>query len=826
MASVKAVQHGAPRVSWRQTVLAATVPQLSVYALGQVIYGINVAPIALGINMAIAFALLAWMRMSVRGSVALWVMGIMAALAFHFLHVIKIAFFGEPITAADISAGLALLDILKGWRKVVALACIAAVVAMFCWSVWPRKGGVRYLVGAAITSLLLVSMIVWAAGWGLFPAGNKLSLFYKAGGVFFMVADAQHYRRENLDLPSYKQIAQMTSNIGQTSAMASSDFKRRNVHIFLLEAGWDVLQLDGYRFSEDPWDSRFRAMWLQGGRTHALSPVFGGATANAEFELLCGMPAGNNAIIFQERLRNDVPCIPRVLRASGYRTAAFHPYKQQFWSRDGAYRLIGFETFYAEQAFERDDLDGGFLSDSSLVRQVKRLEDENNDSRPLFSYVVTLSSHYPYERNISSRPDTVRVQPYLMLVQNYANGIRYSTAAIMDAVDAIRASDPDAVIAIIGDHAPVLGSSPNPYQESGLSLPGLLSGKTGDQKHLSLLKTPLILVDGIRGPVKIGDVPMRQVPTLILGLLGEEGPRLPIANWEVRQKEPWSSHVFLGRLFIRGQDGSWRACDPGEQECSVALEQQKELEILRRDLVRGYRYSARTLGANNLMAPSKMSIPVGSCKFPVEDWGPKEIIEGQSFFVQPDGSSAFWIKLAGGVQGEPALSVADSRADLLFAANMASASFQNPPFVAKPGHYPVTWGCGNKTEGRIGTLAVMPRLKTEPVATLKYSIESESSNTCRAKVLDWGPRAFVVGRPFYQQADGSSTYWVKVSSDSQDFSLSLQGVPIQTVRSNDTLSFTHSPVIEKEGSRLGVLNFQLSCGKRTEAAFQIRVTRP
>lgn len=826
MASVKAIQHSAPRVSWRQTVMAATVPQLLAHVLGQVIYGISVAPIALAINLATAFALLAWMRMSARGRIALWLMGIIAALAFHFLHVIKIAFFGEPIVAADISAGLALLDILKGWRKMLTLAGIAAVVAMFCWSLWPRKGGVRYLAGAAITFLLFIGMVIWICERGSFPVGNKLSLFYKTGGAFFMVADTQRYRRENVDLPSYKQIAQVTSNVVQAPLVVSSNFKRRNVHIFLLEAGWDVLQLDSYRFSEDPWDPRFRTIWLQGGGSHALSPVFGGATANAEFELLCGMPAGDNAVVFQDRLRNDVPCVPRVLRASGYRTAAYHPYKQHFWSRDGAYRLIGFETYYAEQTFERDDLDGSFLSDSSLVRQVSRLEKEGNDSRPLFSYVVTLSSHYPYERNISIRPDAVRVQPYLKLVQDYANGIRYSTAAVMDAVDAIRASDPNAVIAIMGDHAPVLGSSPNPYQESGLSLTGLLSGKTSDQKQLGLLKTPLVLVDGIRGPVQIGDVPMRKVPTLILGLLGENGPRLPITNWEARQKEPWSSHVFLGKLFVRGQDGSWRVCDPSEKKCSVGLQQQEELGILRRDLARGYRYSARALGASDLMAPSKMIIPAGSCKFPVEDWGPKEIIEGQSFFVQPDGSSAFWIKLAGGVQGKPALSIADSRADLLFAASMASASFKEPSFLARPGHYAVNWGCGNKTEGKIGTLTVIPRVKAESEAVRTSSMNSEFANACRVKVLDWGPREFVAGSPFYRQADGSSTYWVKVSRESQNFSLSLQGSVIQTVRSDDTLSFTHNSMIEKEGNRAGVLNFQLNCGKHTEASFQIRVNRP
>lgn len=67
--------------------------------------------------------------------------------------------------------------------------------------------------------------------------------------------------------------------------------------------------------SRDPLAAEFRALWEEAGLSTALSPVFGGDTANAEFEVLCGFPVLDTGVKFERRLTNDVPCLPRILRA-------------------------------------------------------------------------------------------------------------------------------------------------------------------------------------------------------------------------------------------------------------------------------------------------------------------------------------------------------------------------------------------------------------------------------------------------------------------------------------------------------------------------------
>lgn len=787
-------------------------------------YRIEVQVIALVLNVALSLGVLAWMRYSVRGVWALWLMGVLAALIFHLFPIVKIAFLGEPIVVSDLWAGAALFQILTGWRKLLAVAGIILVLGGLTWALWPRRGGLRYLFGASVTVALMSFVMVWASDKPWFPDGAKTALFQKVGGAVFLVADVQRYWRESGDVPSHDDVAGVTRGILLRSPEQAGGGRPRNIHVLLVEAAWDVRQLKAYRFSSDPWDSRFRSLWEQGGSSRALTPVFGGATANAEFELLCGMPAGGTAIVFQDRLKNYVPCLPRVLREAGYRVQASHPYKQEFWSRDRAYRLVGFETYNAGPAFERDEMDGSFLSDTSLLRQVLAHEQSSSDPRPLFNYVVTLSSHYPYERDVNHRPSLVEVEPSAPLLRDYANGIRYSTGAVMDTVEAIRSRDPDALIVITGDHAPVLGSAPNPYKESGLFLPG----ETADPSQVLLMKTPLIVIDGQRGVVSLGDTPMRRVPAVILGLLGAGAPAMPVSNWEENQPQPWSSHVFLGKLFIRRADMTWHGCWPGEAECAVGLKQQENLALLRRDLVRGHRYAMGMLGASRLLVPTRMTISEGSCRLPFADWGPKSVPVGEAFFPQPDGRNALWLKLTAPTSGSLFLEIAGERSSVLASKDMASASFQGA-FLARPGVHSVFWGCGDKQMGSLGTIKIggtasaVPVPATKPPSVTAGDAQVPKAPACSVRVVDWGPRTFRSGAPFNRQADGRSAYWVKLAPGSEGFGVSADGVIINAVRAGDMLTFLHDAQLEKIASRDGKLKFDLMCGDRAASSFDVLI---
>lgn len=91
--------------------------------------------------------------------------------------------------------------------------------------------------------------------------------------------------------------------------------------------------------------------------------------------------------------------LPYLLKEDGYTCAdVYHAYDKTFWSRNAAYPGLGFDTFYSQEDFTFDkkkDVIGMGLNDSEFFRQ--SLEKMKEKKEPFYSFMITLSSHYPFE---------------------------------------------------------------------------------------------------------------------------------------------------------------------------------------------------------------------------------------------------------------------------------------------------------------------------------------------------------------------------------------------------------------------------------------------
>ena len=106
-----------------------------------------------------------------------------------------------------------------------------------------------------------------------------------------------------------------------------------NIIYLMSESFWDPTKLD-VEFSADPL-ANLRPLMEEHVSGAMLSPVFGGATANVEFEALTGMSTSflkTGAIPYQEAVTKQsfIPTIASDLELKGYRTLAIHPYNRVF----------------------------------------------------------------------------------------------------------------------------------------------------------------------------------------------------------------------------------------------------------------------------------------------------------------------------------------------------------------------------------------------------------------------------------------------------------------------------------------------------------------
>jgi hypothetical protein len=298
--------------------------------------------------------------------------------------------------------------------------------------------------------------------------------------------------------------------------------KLRNIHLILEESFWDPAPLTAAGV-EQPIDPRFMKIWAESGHTHALSPAFAGQTANAEFEILTGFPLDRVSVKFEEGFNDHLPALPQILRDIGYRTVASHPNSPGFWNRLVSYRKLGFETFWSLPDFTQDDMAGPFLSDKSLHAQVGNKLADSDDGRPVFDYTVTFYGHWGYDAS-KFRPQVIGTNSHVDEVNAYVNTMHYKSREMMDALAHIQASDPDAIIILFGDHLPILGRQFAGYVESGY-LASTFGNFTPDMYARSTA-TPLVVIDGQKGPMKLGNVPMYRLGKVLLDLIAYDQPSM------------------------------------------------------------------------------------------------------------------------------------------------------------------------------------------------------------------------------------------------------------------------------------------------------------
>jgi len=308
-------------------------------------------------------------------------------------------------------------------------------------------------------------------------------------------------------------------------ALLQQTRQRRNLHILVLEGFIDPEQIQGLSWNTDPVAAELRELLVKGQGDLSISPVWGGYTAQAEFEILCGAPALRRigSIEFNAFQGAPVNCLPRLLRELDYQTIATHGFKPNFFNSAVALRSLGFEeVFFAREYapgeptyFSTGDVAvEEFMTDQKLLSQNLDFVRERLQSRPgqpLLNYVLTIYGHYPYRIDEHLRPRVIDTNPPGQMPSDLAivvNQIHYRSQALADYLRELIALDPAAVILLVADHLPPLEQGRDAYRR--------MRYLGGDESVL--FKTLLAVIDQGR-PVPVGTLHQHQIPALIYRLL-------------------------------------------------------------------------------------------------------------------------------------------------------------------------------------------------------------------------------------------------------------------------------------------------------------------
>ncbi|MBQ7950645.1 MAG: sulfatase-like hydrolase/transferase [Clostridia bacterium] len=272
----------------------------------------------------------------------------------------------------------------------------------------------------------------------------------------------------------YSEIAVNALKYKYEPPKAAANEEKPNVIIIQNEAFWDPTALPEVTYSVDLM-SGIHSLKKNTVKGTFFSPVFGGGTCMPEFEVLTGISTSflsASAYPYTQYITNETPSFVQAYRDNGYQTVALHPYKKNFYNRSTAYPLLGFDTFKGIEDFTYQESSGTYVDDMSCVKQMIE-EYENKTADRIFQFVVTMENHGTYKHpryesfDFEMEAPTLSEEDYMDLMR-YSQGVYNADKAFMALVDYFKEVDEPVLIAMYGDHLPLLGTNGSTYMNGGM----------------------------------------------------------------------------------------------------------------------------------------------------------------------------------------------------------------------------------------------------------------------------------------------------------------------------------------------------------------------
>jgi phosphoglycerol transferase MdoB-like AlkP superfamily enzyme len=414
------------------------------------------------------------------------VLAALPLLLIYLVHDLFYLVFGKVFRLVNLSEFPELVQILPFGYAALLVAALALPLGLYLLRVeyrYPRR------LALWLAPLVLVSVAVKAVPGAFARSFEQLAaeiVRYSDGksveqnGRLAMLAYREAQRSTALaELGPYRDRERYEQELAALTGELRPHVNRRNVHLIVLESFLDPRLFRDLRFSRPPVHPAFDKLF---GAKLGLSrgPVFGGSTAQAEFEVLCGVPAFErfSSVEFNVFSGAATHCLPGTLRELGYRSVASNTYKPNFFNALPAYQGAGFTDSYFPEEFSAARATYLKLGDSGVEEfafdrqlfeqnlQFVRSHQQEHPDQPLFNYVLTIYGHTPHLLDPEQRPERIELVSHYPddHLQRAVNQFYYRTEAIAAYVNQLLELDRDSLIILVSDHVPPLRNGPNTYK--------------------------------------------------------------------------------------------------------------------------------------------------------------------------------------------------------------------------------------------------------------------------------------------------------------------------------------------------------------------------
>ena len=135
---------------------------------------------------------------------------------------------------------------------------------------------------------------------------------------------------------------------------------------------------------------------------------YGGGTANIEFETFTSLTNYWTDTVPYTALipkAGDIPSIAQMLKKSGYKTTAIHPFNGGMYKRNISLANEGFDEFITENEMDYKEHDGNseYINDRSAYKQTLKVLKDSDEKQMIG--LVTMQNHTPYNAENYDKTD-------------------------------------------------------------------------------------------------------------------------------------------------------------------------------------------------------------------------------------------------------------------------------------------------------------------------------------------------------------------------------------------------------------------------------------
>ncbi|HDR7899915.1 LTA synthase family protein [Bacillus cereus] len=433
------------------------------------------------------------------------------------VNYLKLIFRGDPLYPSDFTQITHMQSVIPmvmdyfSWSYIFVI--IVSIVACIVAGIYMRRYIQNVKIHLGIRALLVVGPIFVLYAYGNFANTFMNKVFQKSGVDFVLWNQNENYASNgfvlgfisNLDTTvmekpknySKENMLQIANDIKkQYSGNIGSQNKKEkpNIIFVMSESFWDPTKVTNLSFSEDPVPNLHHYIEnFPGGQT--ISPTFGGNTANVEFEALTSYSMSllkPGSIPYQQVITNkkEIPSIPTALKKEGYYTSAIHSFGRTFFKRDDVYKVLGFDKFNAEDTMENVDIDGDYISDLAMSKEI--IAELEKQKQPTFIHAVTMQNHFPFTEGRFGENlieiSGLENEESKGELETYTEGLRRSDEALQYLIEQLDNFDRPTLLVFFGDHLPSLGTNKSFYKENGY----ITNEKTPNER-LAMAQTPLLM---------------------------------------------------------------------------------------------------------------------------------------------------------------------------------------------------------------------------------------------------------------------------------------------------------------------------------------------